>query len=97
MDTLVAADWPGNVRELENVIERGLVVFSGTCLPIGRTDDENNDVHESVRDTEEQPRPSSLQEWSHALSKFRKCGWMIKGKGNAADCLGLNSSTLCFA
>src|SRR5499427_825717 len=32
MDKLVAYHWPGNVRELENVIERSLVMASGTRL-----------------------------------------------------------------
>jgi len=32
MEKLVAYHWPGNVRELENVIERGLVMCTGTTL-----------------------------------------------------------------
>jgi DNA-binding NtrC family response regulator len=32
MERLVAYHWPGNVRELENVIERGLVMCTGTAL-----------------------------------------------------------------
>jgi two-component system response regulator GlrR len=32
MSKLVAYDWPGNVRELENVIERALVLSTGTVL-----------------------------------------------------------------
>jgi DNA-binding NtrC family response regulator len=32
MDKLMAYHWPGNVRELENVIERSLVMCSGTQL-----------------------------------------------------------------
>jgi DNA-binding NtrC family response regulator len=32
MRALVDYDWPGNVRELENVIERGVVLSSGTVI-----------------------------------------------------------------
>ncbi len=32
MDKLMSYHWPGNVRELENVIERSLVMCSGTRL-----------------------------------------------------------------
>ncbi len=32
LDKLLSYDWPGNVRELENVIERSLVMCSGTAL-----------------------------------------------------------------
>jgi DNA-binding NtrC family response regulator len=32
MEKLIAYYWPGNVRELENVIERSLVMCSGTAL-----------------------------------------------------------------
>jgi len=32
MEKLLAYHWPGNVRELENVIERSLVMTSGTEL-----------------------------------------------------------------
>ena len=32
MRALLGHEWPGNVRELENVIERSLVLCSGTKL-----------------------------------------------------------------
>jgi transcriptional regulator with GAF, ATPase, and Fis domain len=35
MEKLVAYHWPGNVRELENVIERSLVMATGTQLDAG--------------------------------------------------------------
>jgi DNA-binding NtrC family response regulator len=34
MRALVDYDWPGNVRELENVIERGVVLSSGTTIGV---------------------------------------------------------------
>ena len=35
MEKLMAYHWPGNVRELENVIERSLVMATGTELDAG--------------------------------------------------------------
>lgn len=32
MEALVAAQWPGNVRELENVVERGVILATGSVL-----------------------------------------------------------------
>jgi DNA-binding NtrC family response regulator len=34
MRTLVDYEWPGNVRELENVVERGVVLSSGTTIGV---------------------------------------------------------------
>jgi DNA-binding NtrC family response regulator len=34
MRALVDYEWPGNVRELENVIERGVVLSSGTGIGV---------------------------------------------------------------
>ncbi len=34
MTALMAHDWPGNVRELRNVLERGVVVCTGTVVQL---------------------------------------------------------------
>lgn len=36
MEHLIAYEWPGNIRELQNVIERGVVLCSGSILTMGR-------------------------------------------------------------
>lgn len=98
MEQLTQLDWPGNVRELENVIERGLVVSEGPVFslegPYCRA--------ERTGDPEEMNtsawRSGTLQEVErcHILDVLTKCQWRIKGKGNAADLLGLHPSTLRF-
>ena len=35
MDLLREYDWPGNVRELENVLQRALVLSSGSKIMVG--------------------------------------------------------------
>ncbi len=47
MERLVAYPWPGNVRELRNVVERAVVVSTGTWFDV-------DDLPASVRDEESQ-------------------------------------------
>ncbi len=98
MDTLTRYDWPGNVRELENVIERGLAVSQGAAFSLGDrlaapyTGVASRGTSARVRQT------GSLRdvERCHILDVLTKCHWKIKGKGNAADLLGLSPSTLRY-
>ena len=92
MDALVAYDWPGNIRELQNVIERSAILCSGTTLS----------VHESLGDFEFRDREpaeslkQNLEEVERASIQraLEESGWKVKGKGNAADRLGINANTL---
>jgi PAS domain S-box-containing protein len=98
MDTLTQYDWPGNVRELENVIERGLVVSQGSAFSLG---DRLAAPYSGVASN---ATPASARqlgnlrdvERCHILDVLTKCHWRIKGKGNAADLLGLSPSTLRY-
>jgi DNA-binding NtrC family response regulator len=85
--------WPGNVRELENMIERSVLMTTGTQI-------ENIDLSTG-------PRMPALTEAGHVkmktmeeherdyiLAVLRKCNWKIYGKGGAAEILDINVSTL---
>jgi len=92
MDALIAYRWPGNVRELENLVERAIILSPGTTLQ----------MDEHLGDAAV-PRPalSSGQrlddaERAHILRVLEDCHWTLKGKGNAAERLGLKPSTLRF-
>src|SRR5262249_42008847 len=92
MDALVAYDWPGNVRELQNVIDRALILSPGPALsllgafnpgpPAAAPDVEC--PAENLRDIER----------AHIIDVLDRCRWMIEGRGQAADRLGLRPSTL---
>jgi formate hydrogenlyase transcriptional activator len=87
LERLEAYSWPGNVRELESVIERAVIVSSGsTILP-----DELLDLAQII----EVP-PTTLEEVerNHILKVLAETGWKIEGKQGAATRLGLNPSTL---
>lgn len=90
MEALKAYDWPGNVRELENVIERAMILSPGSTLILGES-------FGAIQPAQpEQPSSQNLEEIerTHILRVIEECGWKIKGKSNAADRLGLHSSTL---
>jgi transcriptional regulator with GAF, ATPase, and Fis domain len=84
--------WPGNVRELEHVIERGVIITSGTTftlaerlrspLPIGAPDVPLKDL--------------ATVEREHILRVLQETGWKIEGPSGAADILKLHPSTLRF-
>jgi formate hydrogenlyase transcriptional activator len=89
---LQAYGWPGNVRELENVVERALILTSGSTLA----------MDPSFLEPREEPAPfpseSSLDEVqrAHIQAVLRQCGWRVAGRGNAAERLGLKRGTLQF-
>jgi transcriptional regulator with GAF, ATPase, and Fis domain len=92
MAALQAYDWPGNVRELQNVIERAMILSSGPVLRVEETlgplaearHDNGGGTGETLRDVER----------AHILRMLEECRWTIEGRGQAAERLGLNPSTL---
>ena len=91
MRAFSAYAWPGNVRELENVIERALIMTSGATLATDPA------FLEAAPLAAVGPEASLAEaERAHIRTVLDACGWKISGKGNAADRLGLNRSTLQF-
>jgi transcriptional regulator with GAF, ATPase, and Fis domain len=90
MAALERYDWPGNVRELENVIERALILSLGETLLV---DERTFALPVNGR---AEPGGWSLEdvERAHVLKVLGLCGWRIAGRGNAAERLGMNRSTL---
>jgi transcriptional regulator with GAF, ATPase, and Fis domain len=93
MATLQAYEWPGNVRELQNVVERAMILSNGPILHV----DEALGATLSDRDAgKARGATESLQdvERTHVVQILERCGWTIEGRGQAAERLGLNPSTL---
>jgi transcriptional regulator with GAF, ATPase, and Fis domain len=78
--------WPGNVRELRNAIERNLILHSG---PVFRA--EHFELDEISL-----PQGHKLEEVErhHLLQTLQAVHWRIRGKGGAAEMLGLKPTTL---
>jgi transcriptional regulator with GAF, ATPase, and Fis domain len=81
--------WPGNVRELENVVERALIVTTGSTLAIDAP------FLEAAREETAGTSLDDVQR-AHIQDVLRQCGWKVAGRGNAAERLGLKRGTLQF-
>ena len=86
LDALMAYSWPGNIRELRNAIEHALIVSKGEAL----------DLSQFVPSLQRKSSLVTLKdlEYQHILETLKTTHGRIKGKGGAAELLGLNSSTL---
>jgi formate hydrogenlyase transcriptional activator len=87
MQKLMCWHWPGNVRELENMIERSVVLTTGSTLAVSLPEKMNRaiDVAEVVSKYEEQER---------IVSVLKETRGRISGPNGAALRLGVKRSTL---
>jgi len=86
MESLRSYRWPGNIRELRNVIEHAMIISKGLVLRIEIP--QNVDPAAGLGET--------LQEIEkvHIVNMLERTGWRIKGKGGAAEILGIKPATL---
>jgi len=86
MEALMSYKWPGNIRELRNVIEKAMILSSGSTLQLDLPN-----VKHSPRD-----QSASLEEVekNHIRQILDRTGWRVRGSGGAAEALGLNPNTL---
>ena len=90
-DSIVALQrysWPGNIRELRNTVERAVISAKGPLLHITPPSDlSDNARHNLVLIDVERERIRSVLETT---------GWRVRGKGGAAEILGLKPTTLDY-
>ncbi len=90
MNALVHYHWPGNIRELQNLMERAVILSSGTTLKV------------PLNDLQIQPAPGASRkaetletaERRLILEALDAADWVISGPKGAASSLGLKRSTL---
>jgi len=88
MKALQDYPWPGNVRELESIIERAVILCSGTVLQLAdKLEISSPTLSSALRTLEGSERNQILK----ILSEAR---WRIEGKNGAAAILGIHPSTL---
>ena len=86
MDALQSYAWPGNVRELRNVIERAMIISAGPTLHVAAPGAADSTAARSMAMAD--------VEREHILHTLELTRWRIRGKGGAADLLGLKPTTL---
>lgn len=105
---LRAYDWPGNIRELEHLIERAILLTSGTEITDTGLASEKQTENSTGRNqqtagdpqgTENQPatgKTKTLEEVEKAyiLEILHLCKGKISGPGGAAELLNIPSTTL---
>jgi formate hydrogenlyase transcriptional activator len=90
MEALMNHGWPGNVRELQNVVERSMVVSSGSVLSLSRpTELKRSDSSAVMRTLAEAER-------DHILQALRNADWVLGGPHGAAVRLGVKRTTLLY-
>jgi transcriptional regulator with GAF, ATPase, and Fis domain len=86
IEALQRYSWPGNIRELRNIVERSVILATGPRLYISLPSDSPDD------------EGSSLLHIDHEREHIRRIldmtGWPVRGKGGAAEILGLKPTTL---
>jgi transcriptional regulator with PAS, ATPase and Fis domain len=106
LEALAAYEWPGNVRELENLIERAVILTPDSTLRLDTSTLAAQSTSPSPTPASQNltgisPRapatptsgPLKEIERMHILAALESCGWKVKGRGNAAEQLGLKEST----
>jgi formate hydrogenlyase transcriptional activator len=86
MAVLQRYSWPGNIRELRNVVERAMIVSTGTQLALP--------LPSLSRPAEKRSLKLNDVEKEHILSVLDGVGWRIRGAAGAAALLGLKPTTL---
>lgn len=104
LESMMQYSWPGNVRELYNIIERSLILHSGTGLLQVQLESELKQTAVLPKSVEGQPLSNSKDnassltmaaaEKQHILQVIEQCQGKISGKTGAAEALDLPVSTL---
>ena len=93
MQALTRYSWPGNIRELQNLIERAVILSTGTVLrvPLG-------DLGTRTIPAQDGGKHQTLEqaERAHILATVKETKWVLSGPNGAATRLGVNRSTLQF-
>ncbi|MCI0356211.1 MAG: sigma 54-interacting transcriptional regulator [Acidobacteria bacterium] len=92
MKALTRYHWPGNIRELQNVIERAVILSTGSVLKVPLTDLKPRETANGAKS--EATLDEAQRE--HILGVLKETNWVLGGDGGAAARLGMKRSTLQF-
>ena len=92
MDALCRYAWPGNIRELQNLMERAVLLSTGTSLrvPLGEIFACTNERAVSRGNALEQAEREQI------VRALRESNWVVGGRRGAAARLGLKRTSLAY-
>jgi PAS domain S-box-containing protein len=108
MNALCEYHWPGNIRELQNVIERAVILSTGSVLNVSIGDLRTRNHSTSQAKTPVNPEGSQVTEALNArkavdeserkkiLGVLEQTLWTVAGPDGAAARLGVKRSTLQY-
>ncbi|RLD74850.1 MAG: sigma-54-dependent Fis family transcriptional regulator, partial [Bacteroidetes bacterium] len=79
--------WPGNIRELENIIERAVIISSGSVLTVEQLHNPNFEKKNKFQSLAE-------NEQQYIIKVLEKTLWRVEGSEGAAIILDINPDTL---
>lgn len=92
---LMVYSWPGNIRELENLIERSIILSTGSKLDNIKLPVKTNGSYSSKSiDNEIVVKTIQENERDYILKILKKCNGKVAGAGGAAELLAIPASTL---
>ncbi len=98
MAALEHYDWPGNIRELQNVVERGVIITTGSVLSRQTTElltpGEAAPARFPAAAASTSIRTMADAEREHITAALRATNWVVGGQNGAAAQLGLPRTTL---
>jgi formate hydrogenlyase transcriptional activator len=94
MEALTNYDWPGNIRELQNVIERSVVLSTGSALRVTLPEVEDGNSAAPVALYCRTTDLSATSERARILQILKEAGGRVGGADGAAARLGLKRTTL---
>ena len=89
IDVLMNYNFPGNIRELENLIERAVIVESGTTLNPGSWMPKTN-----ILTTADEFRSFEALQRDYIIEVLNYTNWRVSGKKGAATILDMKDKTL---
>jgi formate hydrogenlyase transcriptional activator len=102
MDAMCRYHWPGNIRELQNVIERAVIVSTGSALSVDVADLKFPKAGHVVEKATSPKSPTNgtlhdvleQSERQQILKALEQSNWVVAGLNGAAAHLGMKRSTL---
>jgi formate hydrogenlyase transcriptional activator len=93
MRALARYSWPGNIRELQNLIERAVILSSGSVLATPVHELKKAEFAQAASPSEEVVTLESAEREA-ILKALRRSGGRVSGPRGAANLLGLKRTTL---